>query len=81
MSTYYFIVCDKHKERTDAASHTMAGIGCRLGDSDTTLNPFIVAHAGCPVRIVSEHEDDSYDESFADWTEENVREMALKDRD
>lgn len=81
MSTYYFMVCDKHKERTPAASWTMMGIGCRLGDSDTTLNPFIVAHAGCLVRIVSEHENDAYDESFSDWTEENVMKMALKDRD
>jgi hypothetical protein len=81
MSTYYYIVCDKHMERTDAASRTAGGIGCHLADSEYTLLPFIVAHAGCPVRIVSEHENDSYDDRFEDWTDSNVEDMAGKDRD
>ena len=81
MSTYYYMVCGKHLERTYAASGTAGGIGNHLADSPHTLLPFIVAHAGCPVRIVSEHEDDSHDERFEDWTESNVRDMATKQRD
>ena len=73
MSTYYFMVCDEHKERTDAASRTAGGY-CPLGDSDVTLIPFIIQHSYCrgKVRIVSEHDDDSCDESFTDWTRETV---------
>ena len=73
MSTYYFIVCDDHKERTDAASRT-AGGHCHLANSSTTLLPFIIAHCGCRVRIVHEHEDDSYGDEFREWEEENIEE-------
>ena len=82
MSTYYYMVCDKHLERTDACSRTAGGIGqSALGDSRETLGPFIVVHAGCPVRIVSEHESDSYEERFTDWTAENVYDMYTMDRE
>ena len=82
MSTYYYIVCDKHHERTDACSRTAGGIGqSALGYSQETLGPFIVTHHGCPVRIVSEHEADSYEEQFKDWTAENVYEMYAMDRE
>jgi hypothetical protein len=80
LSTYYFIVCDTHMERTDAASKTSGGIGCHLDASKHTLLPFIVAHHGCPVRIVSENSEASSSESFTDWTESNVHEMAHKKR-
>jgi hypothetical protein len=76
-----YIVCDKHLERTDAASKTSGGRGCHLADSKYTLLPFIVAHAGCPIRIVSEHDADSHDEKFTDCTEDNVADMARKERD
>lgn len=79
MSTYYYMVCDKHMERTDAASRSAGGIG-PLCDSPHTLLPFIVDHAGCPVRIVSEHERDSYEDRFEDWTAANVDDMMGKDR-
>lgn len=82
MSTYYYMVCDKHLERTDACSRTAGGIGqSALGDSPETLGPFIVTHCGCPVRIVSEHENDSYDERFKDWTAKNVDDMYAMDRE
>ena len=80
MSTYYFIVCDKHKEITDAASRTAGGY-CPLVDSNVTLVPFIITHHGCPVRIVSEHEDDAYSDDFEEWTKENVDEMYGRSRD
>lgn len=80
MSTYYYMVCNKHKERTPAASITLGGIGCHLSDSDHTLQPFIVSHAECPVRIVSEYEEDAYDDKFIEWNKNNVRELANKDR-
>ena len=73
MSTYYYLVCDKHLERTPACSRSAGGIGnSELGDSQETLKPFITTHAGCPVRIISEHEADANDERFADWSKENV---------
>ena len=55
MSTYYYMVCDAHKEITDAASKT-AGGWCPLGDATLTLYGFIVCHARCNVRIIDEHE-------------------------
>lgn len=82
MSTYYYMVCDKPLERTDACSRTFGGIGqAALCDSQKTLGPFIVTHRGCPVRIVSEYEDDSSDERFKDWTAENVEEMCFMERE
>jgi hypothetical protein len=69
MSTYYFLVCDKHKEYCDGASRSGSG-AIHLCDSEITLPPFIVVHCDCPVRICSEH-----DESFLDydeWNKENV---------
>ena len=71
MSTYYKIVCDDHMERTDAASRT-AGGHCFLSDGKRTLLPFIIAHCGCRIRIVSEHDDDYHDEDFQEWKEEGV---------
>lgn len=82
MSTYYYIVCDKHLERTSACSRTAAGIGqSALGDSPETLGPFIVTHHRCQVRIVSEHDADAYEERYKDWTAENVDEMYAKNRE
>lgn len=81
MSTYYSMVCDKHLERCHAVSRT-AGSYCNLIDSGKTLQPFIIVHHSCPVRVVSEHEDDYYDERFTDWTKDNVKEMYCdKERD
>lgn len=71
MSTYFKLVCDKHKERTDCASRTLGG-WCSLADSEITLIPFLIAHCGCNLRCVSEHEDDAYSDSFRDWTSELV---------
>jgi hypothetical protein len=81
MSTYYYLVCDKHKERTDAASRTAGGGVCHLADSVHTLLRFIVAHDGCQLRSVNEHTNDAYDSQFSDWDEENVEAMYLKERD
>lgn len=78
MSTYYFMVCDTHTERTDAASRTAGNIGCHMGDSEETLLPFIVAHVGCQVRILSGDAPEVYDCRFAIWTKENVEAMAMR---
>lgn len=78
MSTYYFLICDDHRERTDAAS-SAAG-GCALADGPHTLIPFIIAHCGCNVRIVSEHDEEGCSDDYEDWTEENVKEQKNKDR-
>ena len=79
MSIYYFIVCDKHMERTPAASKTMFNC-CALGDSKDTLLPFIVVHVGCPVRIVMECEDAAYSDRYEDWTKINMEDMVEKER-
>ena len=82
MSTDYYLVCDKHLERTDACSRTACCMGqSALNDSRETLGPFMVTHHGCPIRIVSEHEGDAYDERFKDWTAENVDDMYMMDRE
>lgn len=77
MSTYYKLICEKHKERTDASSRTLGG-WCFLGDGGETLVPFLIAHCGCNIRSVSEHEDESYDETYRDWTRESVEEEVHK---
>ncbi len=66
MSTYYYMICDNHKERTDAASRTFGG-HCSLADGSETLLPFIISHSECNVRIASEHNEDSYSDEFRDW--------------
>ncbi len=73
MSTYYYLVCDTHREYTCAASRTAGGY-CPLGDSDKTLRPFVIAHAGCAVRILSEHSPEAEDgfEGFREWEAEKV---------
>ena len=66
MATYYMMVCDDHKERTDAVSRNASGC-CFCGEGDTTLVPFIIAHAGCKVRIVHEDDPAAYDDTMRDW--------------
>jgi hypothetical protein len=75
MSTYYSIICNDCKERTDAASQTAGGRGCACGYSSETLHPFIVFHSGCNVRIVNEHQDEWSDEDYKEWTSDNYKEM------
>lgn len=82
MSTYYAVVCDKHMERTDAASRSCGGIGnVHIGDSKYTLKPFLIAHQGCALRCISEHKDEYSDERYQDWTELNVYDMTNKRRE
>lgn len=56
MSTYYYMVCDEHKLYCDGASRSAGGVG-HLGSSDELLPRFITEHAGCSVRIASEHDE------------------------
>lgn len=55
MSTYFYVVCDKHKQSCDAASMGMGGIGA-LGHS-FMLGRFCVDHCDCDIRVTNEHED------------------------
>jgi hypothetical protein len=77
VSTYYKLICEDHKERTNAASRTAGGY-CELCDSTKTLVPFIIAHHRCRVRIVFENEDEAYSEDYRDWTEKTVNEEVEK---
>ncbi len=79
MSTYYFLVCDDHKEITDAASRSMSG-PCHLANSDKTLIPFIITHHGCKVRIVSEHESELDSDEFKEWTPSEIEALYLTPR-
>jgi hypothetical protein len=81
MSTYYFLICDKHKELVNAASRTFGGIGCHLIDSKTTLPPFIVAHSNCAIRIISEHHEEACSGEYEEWDKDNIQQMANKNRD
>ena len=81
MSTYYFLICDRHREVTDAASDGGGGIG-HLANSPHTLLPFIVSHHGCSLRVISEHDPEVADDfrGYTEWTEENLEAMLYKDR-
>ena len=79
MSTYYYMVCDRCREKTDAARGSSAGVG-HLVNSDKTLLPFIVAHAGHAVRILSEHYEGSDIYDYTEWHATNLAEMIDKDR-
>ncbi len=72
MSTYYFIHCKDCNEMTDAASRTAGGY-CHFRDSEYTLLPFIIAHSGHVVKILSEDFADDVD--ALQWNEQNVSEM------
>ena len=54
MSTYYYVVCDKHRQRCDAASWSLGGIGA-LGHS-FMLGRFVVDHRNCTIRVTTEHD-------------------------
>ncbi len=74
MSTYYYIICEDCKERTDAASRTVGGY-CHLGYSQYTLLPFIISHSNHSVRIVSEHDDEAYGDEYVSWDDINAKDM------
>ncbi len=74
MSTYYMLICEEHKEKTDALSKGAGGIGA-LCDSNETLLPFLYSHCGCSLKVVSEHHDEAYSEEYKEWTSNNVEEM------
>lgn len=74
MSTYYFLVCDRHEEYTDAASRTAGGGICHLANSTDTLLPFLVSHCGCNLRVISEYHKDREKimTEYTEWTEDNI---------
>jgi len=78
MSTNYYLICDKHLERTEACIRVANGLE-QLA-SGRTLGPFIVTHRGCPIRIVSEHDHEAYDDTFKEWTINNCHDMYIMDR-
>ena len=75
MRTYYYMACDDHMEITDAASDKAEGC-FHMGNSEDTLLPFIIYHAGCKVRIISEHQNESWNFTYREWTTENAEEMS-----
>lgn len=76
MSTYYFLVCEKHKEFCDGASRSAGGFG-HVADSSVTLPPFIITHNECELRVASEHEELKYDKElgYTDWDEQNYKKL------
>ena len=84
MSTYYYLVCNTHKEYCDLAARTTGGYG-HLGDSDETVIPFAITHGcGCDIQIISEHseklDDIDADKEWVEWTFENIDELYLGSR-
>lgn len=76
MSTYYYLICNDHKEWTDAVSRTTWGY-CFMGDGQKTLQPFIIAHSHCNIEIVDESwYDDVRRLKYRKW--ENVEEEIEK---
>lgn len=73
MSTYYYLVCDEHKEYCDGASKTAGGGACHLCDSQVTLPKFIFVHKSCLLRVASEHEETHG--TYKEWSESNCEKM------
>ena len=73
MSTDYELVCTKHRARCDISTDGMSG---PMFNCDKALPFFCVTHAGCDIRIMSEHEleDEEY-EDYTEWTELNRRDL------
>ncbi len=72
MSTYYALVCDKHRESVTAASWSCGGIG-GMG-AERVFPHFLVGHRRCTLRVVDEHQWEYGD--YTDWTDENVEAMS-----
>lgn len=72
MSTYYAVVCEYHQMRCDAFFVLHGGdIGYILTEDDELFEKFMLKHAGCPLRIVSEY-DDAYGSSHYTEFEDDV---------
>lgn len=73
MSTYYDFVCDKHRERTDRVCicrnfpYRWSGL---YEDDLKTIRAFLIKHADCKPRLVSEHFDEQYEYAAFKETEE-----------
>jgi len=79
MSTYYYLICEDHKEITDAVSRNSGGY-CPLCYSDKTLLPFIIAHHNCTIKIVNEHQEEACSKIYREWTAETVEKEIEKAR-
>ncbi len=77
MSVYYAVICEKCKEKTDAVSSNLSGYQ-PLIDSDTTLLPFLVAHHRCPIKVISENDDEFNDKEYEEWNKNNLLDMLAK---
>ena len=55
MSTYYYIVCDTHKEYCGAVGVSVGKIQQHYSDIKAFHN-FLLKHVGCDVKITSEHD-------------------------
>lgn len=79
MATYYYLICDNHREKCDAASRSAGGVG-HLCDSSKVLPHFLYTHAGCTLRVISEHQEDE-EFSYKEWSKENLDEMNSLERE
>lgn len=70
MSTYYAAVCEIHQVRCDAFSIGLCGGVAPVGDSKALFAKFLTEHAGCRPRIVSEHEDDYFNEHYVEFSDD-----------
>lgn len=77
MSTYYSLICENCGERVEAVSRTISGTS-PFGDSELTLLPFLIAHEGCAIKVVSEHNEDFHDNKYLDWTAGNFKDLHYK---
>lgn len=70
MSTYYKAICDSHQARCDAFSIGMMGGLSPVGGSNELFAGFLVDHAGCRLRLVSEHHADYHSEHYMDVSDD-----------
>lgn len=74
MSTYYYLVCDSHRSYCDAISRVANGNAVWLCDAEEKLPNFLLEHQSCPLRLISEHEDDliKYPNEGEPYTEHRI---------
>lgn len=59
MSTYYYMSCEDHKERTKIIAVGRL-VGKHIDNADHLLQ-FLEAHRHCPLRYFSEHDEHRYE--------------------
>jgi hypothetical protein len=81
MSTYYYLLCDKHHEYIGGASIPLSGHPCYMGRSRHLLPHFLHVHATCSLLVRDEYSLDDAQEEYERWCEDALPICSRKKRD